>query len=539
MNIAKKSKFLLLFVFSIVALVGSGVAAQEVELLRMGITGDESTLNPYSYVTGNPGWNMLLLQYDTLYQLDESGVPQPWLATGSEVSEDGLTVTIDLRDDVMWHDGTALTANDVKFTVDYFKEWSHGRFTRDLRPVESAEVDGDSRIIFTLTSVTPNLEMAAFSDVPILPAHIWADITDPNEANLDIETNIGSGPYKLTRYEPDQFYRFEANVDYFAGTPQVSELVFVKFADTIGAMAALQANEIDMVVVSAPPEQVELLSGTPDISVIQGPLFTTAMVNYDIERAPFDQLVVRQAMSMAIDRQDIVDTVYLGQATVGSVGWTHPLSAYANPDIVSEYDVVAANQLLEDAGIVDSDDDGIRELDGESLNVDFLAASNRPLTIRIAGLVKEMLLEIGINADVMVVEASTWEDAVWPGFDVNQGRNYDMSMWGWSAPVQADPIRIGSLVHSDPSVGSLNLTGYNNARIDELSVELGQTLDVDRQLELFYEIQAIIAEELPFIMLLYPDAVYAYRPAVYDNWGFMSGQGIFHKLSFLDSDDRP
>jgi peptide/nickel transport system substrate-binding protein len=98
--------------------VQAGPASQAVEQLRMGIIGDESTLNPYSYVTGNPGWNMLLLQYDTLYQLDGDGIPQPWLATSAAVSDDGLTVTLDLREGVSWHDGESFTAEDVKFTVD-------------------------------------------------------------------------------------------------------------------------------------------------------------------------------------------------------------------------------------------------------------------------------------------------------------------------------------------------------------------------------------------------------------------------------------
>ena len=79
--------------------------ATTTEQLRLAVIGDESTLNPYTYVTGYPGWNLLTLQYDTLYQLDIDGVPQPWLATAATSSEDGLTFTLDLREDVVWHDG--------------------------------------------------------------------------------------------------------------------------------------------------------------------------------------------------------------------------------------------------------------------------------------------------------------------------------------------------------------------------------------------------------------------------------------------------
>lgn len=531
----------LLFMFLVLIVpfsVQAAPEAQAIEQLRMGITGDESTLNPYSYVTGNPGWNMLLLQYDTLYQLDGDGVPQPWLATAATVTDDGLTVTLDLRDDVIWHDGEAFTADDVKFTVDYFKEFTQGRFTRDLRPVEAAEVTGDHQVIFTLTAPNPSLGFS-LADVPILPQHVWSETENPAESDLGIETNIGTGPYKLTEYQPDQFYRFEANADYWAGAPLVNELVFVRYADTTGSIAALQSNEVDMLVNSVPPEQSTLLTGMGDIQVIQGPLFTTEMINYDMERAPFNQLAVRQAISLAINRQDIIDTVYLGTGTVGNIGWTHPVSVYYNSDISATYDPEAAAGLLDEAGITDGDGDGIRELDGEPLSFEFLTPSNNALRIRIAELVREMLLAIGIDAQVAVVEQATWEEAVWPGFDVTQGRNYAMSMWGWSAPTQADPVRIASLIHSDPAIGSLNLTAYGNEQIDALAEELITTLDVGRQTELMHEIQAIVAEELPFIMLLYPDAVYAYRPEVFDSWLFMSGQGVFHKLSFLPAEAHP
>jgi len=511
------------------------VNAQDIERFRIALIADESTINPYTYVTGYPGWNMLTLQYDTLYQLDTEGVPQPWLVSSAETSDDGLTVTLDLRDDVLWHDGESFTSEDVVFTIEYFKEFNHGRFTRDLRPVETVVAEGDYQVILTLTALTPSLELGTLADVPILPQHVWSAITDPGaeDATFEIDVNIGTGPYKMVEYQADQFYRFEANTDYFLGAPAVQELVFIIYADSTGSIAALQSNEVDMLAQPIPPEQVDLLSMGGDIEVSSGPLFTSHMINYDMGRAPFNNVSVRQAMSLAINRQDIVDTVFLGAGTVGNVGWTHPASVYFNDTVETLYDVEQAATILDETGIVDTDDDGIRELDGEPIAFELLAQSNNSLRIRMAELIREMLLEIGIDAQVVVLEASTLDEAVWPGFDVNQGRNYDMSMWGWSAPIQADAIRIASLVNSDPAIGSINLTGYVNETIDELSAELTQTIDFDRQQELMAEIQTIIAEDLPFIMLLYPDGMYAYRPAVYSDFDFMTGQGIFHKLSFL------
>lgn len=509
------------------------------ESLRMSITDDESTITPYTYVTGYPGWNLLTLQYDTLYQFDLAGVPQPWLVTNSEASEDGLTVTLDLREDVTWNDGEALTAEDVKFTFDYFKEFPHGRFTRDLTPVETTETDGDYRVILTLSAPTPNLEQSILADVPIMPQHIWAEIDNPDDVVFDSVTNVGSGPYKIVEYEPDQFYRFEANADYFAGAPTVNDLVFVQYADDAGTLAGFLAGEVDMMVGPAQPEQIGLMQAIDGVEVSEGPLFTTQMLIYDMEKAPFNNLVVRQAMSLAIDRQDMVDTIYLGKATVGSAGWTHPVSAFFNDAVVTAHDPEAAMALLDEAGIVDSDDDGIRELDGEPLTFELIVDGGNSIRLRIAELTREMLAAVGINAEVVALERTTLVQAVWPDFDVNNGRNYDMAVFGWSAPVQADPIRFSSLVHSDTSIGSINLTGYSSEAMDELANELNQTIDPVRQGEILDEMQVLMAEELPFIMLMYPDGGYAYRATVYDNWGFMTGQGVFHKLSFLEESARP
>lgn len=508
--------------------------------LRLAIVGDESTLTPYTYVTGYPGWNLLLLQYDTLYQLDGEGVPQPWLATASEVSDDGLTVTIDLRDDVTWHDGEPFTAQDVKFAYDYYQEFtSAGRFTRDLRPVESVDVDGDYRVILNLSAPTPSLELGTLADVPIIPEHVWSGVDNPDEHVFEGGTNIGTGPFKMTEYQGDRFYRFEANHDYFAGAPAVQNLVAIQFADDAGALAAFRSGEVDMIVRPVSPEQINLMAAMDDVDVAQGPLFTTQMLTYDMERAPFNNQVVREAMSLAVNREDLIDTVYLGAGTVGSEGWIHPASPFFNTSVETVYDPEQAAALLDEAGIVDGDGDGVRELDGQPLSFEFITPGSDSLRLRLSELVREMLLQVGIDAQVAAVEQATWEEQVWPGFDVTQGRDYDMAMWGWSAPVQADPTRIGSLIHSDPSIGSLNLTGYANETADALSEQLLTETDPDVQAELIADLQEIMAQDLPFIVLLYPDGAYVYWSSVYDDWLFMTGQGVFHKLSLLPQSARP
>jgi peptide/nickel transport system substrate-binding protein len=319
----------------------------------------------------------------------------------------------------------------------------------------------------------------------------------------------------------------------------VDEIVLVVFADDAGALAAMNSGEVDVIFGQVAPEQIELLQAREGIEILQGPEFTNQLLYYDTQLAPFDDVAVRQAMSLAIDRQDLVDTVFLGAATVGNAGWTHPMSPVFNDAVTTEYDVAAANDLLDDAGYTDSDGDGIREYDGQPMSFELLTPSGDSLRLRSAELLSTMLAEIGIQANVSSVEQATWEEAVWPGFDVNQGRNYQLAMWGWSAPTQADPGRTGALLHSDPALGSLNLTGFSNPEADELADRLRSEGDPDERQAILDDLQVLIAEELPFITILYPDGAYAFNANVYDGWAFVTGQGIVSKLSLLSADARP
>jgi peptide/nickel transport system substrate-binding protein len=515
------------------------VEPAQVERLRMGIITDESTINPWTYVTGTPGWSLLMLQYDALMHINAEGVPQPWLASAVEVSEDGLTYTITLRDGIRWNDGTPMTADDVVFTVEQFREHPMARFTRALRPVVTATAPAPNQVVFTLAAPDPSLPLATLADVPIIPRHIWEDIENPAEHVFPTPTNVGTGPYKIVEYVPDQFYRLEANPDYFRGLPAVKELVVIVFADDVGAIAALRGGGVDMIARSIAPEQRDPLLATGEIEVIEGPLYVSSKLIWDVTRAPFDRLEVRQAVALAIDRQDLADTVYLGRATPGNVGWTHPDSPAFNPAVVTRTDVAEANAILDGIGAADTDGDGIRELDGEPLSVELLTPSGDGLRLRQAELISEMLREIGLRATVAAVERATWEAKVWPEFDVAKGRDYQLAMFGWSAPVMADPGRIADLVHSDPAIGSINLTGFSHPEADELAAALDVTGDPARRTEIINRLQEIIAEQLPFLTLLYPDGLFAYRPDVYDDWVFITGQGIVDKTSLLPPAARP
>jgi peptide/nickel transport system substrate-binding protein len=509
-----------------------------VEKVRAAITGDESTLNPYTYVSGNPGLNILMFQYDSLFQLDAAGVPQPWLVEKNEISADGKSYTLTLRDGITWNDGEPFTSADVKFTFEYYLANTHPRWSGDVKGFESAEIVDANKIVINLAKPNPDFILTAFADMPIIPQHIWEGITDPAEHVFDV-TNVGTGPYKLVEHAADQYYRFEAREDYFAGAPSVKEVVLVEFADLSSALAAFRTNEIDVIFSSVPPEQVDLLSGSEGIVVAKGPEFGSTLLLFDTQQSPFDQVAVRQAIAKAIDLQDIVDTVALGYATPGNIGWTHPSSPVFNNAVTTEYNPEEANQILDEAGFTDSDGDGIREVAGQPMKFEFMTVSDDALGLRTAELIRDMLAAIGMQADVVSVESGTFWEALWPGWDINNGRNYQMALGGWSPPVQVVASWVTRLVHSDPNFGFLNLTGFKSERMDEVLNRLIASTDATERAQIIKEIQVVIAEEVPFVTLLYSDGLYPYWSTVYDKYVFISGQGIVNKLSFLPVEAQP
>ena len=503
-------------------------AAAPVASLRVAILRDESLLQPYAYVTGYPGWNMLSLLYDSLFVMNAQNVPVPWLATEDLVSGEGITHTLTLRENVQWHDGTPLTSADVKFAYEYYQTNTHSRWTSQVNDITSIETPDAQTVVITLAQPNPSFAIQPLADVPIIPKHVWENVTEPDT----FANNVGSGPYKLAEYRPDQLYRFEANAEHFAGAPAAAEIIMPVIKDQTTIFSALRTGEIHATTVALAPELVQEFKSVPTLKVQTGPGYATTMLQFNTERAPWDNLDVRRAVSLAIDPKQLVDTVLLGLGTPGNPGWLHPSSPFHDPAITATYDVAQATTLLDNLGYRDTDGDGVREANGNPMRADLLVQANNPLRVRTAELIVAALKPIGIELNVVAMEPDSLTAKVWPEFDVSKGRDFDLSMWGWSAPLQVDPVRMASLVHSDPAIGTSNIGGFRNDEADQIANELTTAVGQEAQTQLARQMEAFIADQLPFVMLYYADGNYVYQPQVYDGWIYQTGQGIFHKLSF-------
>ena len=508
-------------------------AVNQIDLLKIGTTSDESSWNPYTYVSGYPGWSFLLMQYDSLMHFDLNSEPQPWLAKQVQASADNKVWTLTLETGVKWHDGKPFTADDVKFTIEYLQKNIHGRFSTPLRDVDKVEVQGPDKVVITTKAPKPGFRTQAFADVPMMPKHVWETYAgDPKKAT-DLKYNVGTGPYKLVEYKTDQLYRLQANEDYFRGKPLVKEIVMPIIKEAAPAFAAVKTGDLDTTVRALQPELIKDFESTTGIKVTRGADYTSTALWLNVERKGLDRREVRQAISLAIDRKKLVDTVFLGAATIGSDGFVHPENAFANKTIKTDYDVARANALLDRIGAARGAD-GTRVLSGTPLKFEILVSSTGgPLRIRLTELVSQMVKDIGITFTPKVVESTAWTAQVWPEFDVRKGRNYDLTMSGWSAPTQFEAGRLVDQIHSDPLVGGINVYGFKDAAGDKLAEQLRDEGDPEKRKALAQQMQTYIADQLPIITLLYADGLYAYRSTVFDSYKFQKGLGIFQKASFI------
>ncbi|MCX8103389.1 MAG: ABC transporter substrate-binding protein [Candidatus Bipolaricaulota bacterium] len=522
-------------VFKIVAflLVLSGLmlftATAQAPLVRLAIPTTERALTPYTYNTGFPGWYLLMLVYDALMVTDLDGVPRPWLAESVRVSPDGTVWTLTLRPNIRWHDGQPFTSADVKFSYELYQRVTHPRFSGPLRGV-TVETPDARTVVLRLSAPSPIFDLT-LADTPIVPKHIWEKAPDPKT----FESPVGTGPYKLVQIVPDQFYRLEANADYFAGKPAVQALVLPIIRDATATFTALQAGQIDAATRTLTPELVAQFQGRPDIKVLSGPGFVSTLLLFNNERAPFTDPRVRRVIAGAIDFNELVRTILLGLGTVGSPGFIHPSSPWYNQALQSYARLTPeqANRALDELGYKDTNGDGVRESsDGKPLRFELLTRSGDPVRIRAAELIAQAVKPLGIVFDVRALDSDTVAQRVWPDFDACKGRNYDLAIWGWSAPVMTQ-ANVRGLFHSDCKLGTLNVVGYANKTLDGLLDRQAQTANREERKRLLDEIQKIVADDAPFLTLFYPDLIFAVRPAAYDGWAFLKGEGIIHKLSFV------
>lgn len=325
---------------------------------------------------GGIGYIQMSLIYDTLLWKDSTGELLPWLAKSVERSADNLTYSFELREALQWTDGKPCTADDVAFTFDYYaKQEALPPPVIGQPPQGIAKVQATGSTTVTITLDSPDVTFAeqVLGTIPIVPRHIWSSITDPTVPQ-DPAILVGTGAYRLDSFNGDGSpLLYTSNDQYFLGTPFVERIEFAEAADPF---TALLSGATDAGSGNGLRDDI-LAPFTSDDSygVITEKGATTTALYWNLTKGgALADKRFRQACAMAIDGRDLVNRLAGGNGEPGNAGFLGPENPYLVEVEQYEFDVAAANAVLDAAGYQAGDDGKRQGPDGAPLSYELLVS---------------------------------------------------------------------------------------------------------------------------------------------------------------------
>jgi peptide/nickel transport system substrate-binding protein len=442
-----------------------------------------------------------LLQYDFDFN------PHPWLAESWEVSPDGLTYTFHLVQNATFHDGEPVTSADVKFTMEEITIPYNPMAAKWTGPIEEIETPDDYTVVFKL-SETSGVFLLGFAPrfFYVMPKHIYEGTDIPN--NPINEAPIGCGPFKFEEFVRGDHITLVKNENYFRkGLPYLDKIVTRFISDESQAALMLEEGELDHITAYVEKKDVNRLVWNEDIAVSDNEYLAVTVVNHLdfnlMEGHYTSDINVRRAIAHAIDRQELIDKVEYGQADwcenpsgfAPSIPWFYK----AETEYTYEFNVTKANEILDNAGY-EKNQDGWR-FGGEALLGTTGTASNYAQDGFY--IIKERLKDIGIKVDL------EWTTPEQRREKTHEGGEFDMFQNYWTTG--PDPVISMDRWYTTAEWGKYwrNICRYNNSEVDNLAALAAQEPDWDQRAEYYYEIQEILARDLPVLALYDPKSISA------------------------------
>jgi peptide/nickel transport system substrate-binding protein len=512
-------------VLIVVGLAGAGfgqsASPDEKITFHVGLINDIVSPNPFKACC-SAEYEMMLLNYNMLFGFKrEDLTPVPELATECTPSSDAMTYTCNIRDDVMWHDGEKLTSRDIAFTYRFILDNELSVFTDYLPYNPTFETPDDTTLIWK--SEEPTFAPTLPPYIPIIPEHIWAPLDGKPAKQIKGFENIpavGSGPFQLVEWEPDQFFRMEARPGNLFGTSTIDEVVYQIFQNKEAEVQALRAGQIDYAY-DLSPTLYKSLQGVENIKTIHDSpsYYTNFAWNFggqgpDADPHPaIHDLALRQAVAHATDKQAIVDVVWQGAALTGD-SILKPSNGFWYLDIPQEdeydFNIDEANQILDDAGYTKRTPDGIRidPKSGEPLSFDILPVTDQEGATETAELMKGWMEQIGIEFKLRPV-SETKAYVEW------EAGTFDAYLWSWGG--DPDPDFNMSIYITSQCLGWSDGC-YSNKTLDDLYAEQRTTFDKNERKQIVDEFQRVAYEEVPEMVLAYPQILAAYRTDKFEGY---------------------
>jgi peptide/nickel transport system substrate-binding protein len=465
------------------------------------------------------------LIFSPLLTLNADNEIIPALATSYTVSDDNLSITFYLREDVVWHDGTSFTAEDVAFTFTSIADpgYTGPRFAeieklvgaKDYRDGKAEQVAGievldEHTIRFDYEEVyAPAL--ANFAIRGILPKHIWQSIpvAEWEQQTALLTQPIGTGAYKLVKFIPDQYVELERNEDYFLGTPKI-EKVILKVSNQDTAQAEILNGTLDVAVLSSFKQQDFDTYLAVGKEILEYPGASYQFMTMNLNDPLFKDQRVRQAITYAIDRSALVSQLLEGHGSLINAplivsSWAYPkegLNTYT-------YDPEKAKALLKEAGW------------DSSVTVDLLVPIGNKVREQSAPVIQHYLKEVGIQVNLLTMDFASVKAKVYEESD------YQLALMGFS--LELDPADAKSYWGSElADKPGFNFSNLKSQESDDLLDKASSTLDQTVRQGYYSEWAKLINETAPFVFLYSPNETRVYDPAIvgYDFSNFIEFPNI-------------
>jgi peptide/nickel transport system substrate-binding protein len=506
--------------------VGGTAAAQEDErvILTIGLTQDLDSPNVTvgELVSSYELWN---LQYPTLTDLAADFALTPGLAE-SWSSDDGKRWTYTLREGMQWSDGTPLTAEDVEYTINRSREEEWLNHTSTVQNL-TAEATDERTLVVTSSVNDPKLPgLSAY----IVPKHIYEEIDDV--VKYEALDGVSGGPFSLTEWKKGQFWRMEANPNYWRGQVAIDEVVFRVFRNPDAMVAALENGELDAAhnVPSATFTELQTKEGIVAVEGEQGSFDYLVMNSYagkpPRDTSKFDaphpamlDLRFRQAIAHAIDKETLVERVLAGLGTPGTTmspsfdpAWIPELTA----DEDYEFDLAKANQILDDAGYTDSDGNGVREHEGEDISLRYAIRTESEYSKPYAEFITGWLEDIGIKTTFKSYDDGQLIEVAGKG-------DFDLYVWGWVPFFDPDTM-LSYMQCSQVAVDASDFSNYYNdtgicdEEYDRLYKQQNTELDKDARTEIVHDMLRRWYANAGYVVLDTSADLQAYRTDRFEGW---------------------
>lgn len=496
--------------------------------LRVAWKTDIDTLNPLTSVT-TEALEVLQLMYDKLLEYDADLKPEPGLATKSEISADGRTITYTLRAGAKWHDGQAVTSDDVVYTFNLIHKNNLSQYAQFLTDLKSVTAAGATTVVASFAgpqAFDPGIV------VPILPKHIWSTMTPTAIQKYDNAKPVGSGPYTFGSWKKGQTVTVNRNDKWWGSKPAPASITWQLYSNDDVMAQGLRNGDVD-ILLQVPPTVYDGLKGAKGVAAISMPSFSFHHIGINVSAAEkskgnplLRQKAVRQALSCAVSRNQLVQLALAGHGVPGSVilpaafgEWQYKPTA----DEILDNNPAKADALLDAAGFSARGADGVRRSsDGKPLSFRLIAIQDTSVDVRAAQLFQQAAEKVGINLKLTTLDANTLSSTVYNATDPD----WDIFVWGWDSAVNDPDYLLGVPLTSQ--IGSNNDVFYSNPTYDALYSSQSAETDGTKRLDLVHQMQRLYYQDCAYLVMWYQDKLQAYRTTSWTGWKQTPGGTIFN-----------